>query len=94
MLVKIHRSITVIISCQVGNYNWIVIHLSTCFGKYKAYFQIKFSRACGNHLLRMKCHMKAKTLVNYGYDFDLYQKITIKAHQCTQSCHMLVQMKI
>ena len=28
----------------------------------EAYFQIKFSRACGNHLLRMKCHMKAKTL--------------------------------
>ena len=28
----------------------------------EAYFQIRFSQAYGNHLLRMKCHMKAKTL--------------------------------
>ena len=31
-------------------------------GDNEAYFQIKFSRVCVNNLLRMKCHMKAKTM--------------------------------
>ena len=39
-----HQSITVIVSCQVGKSKWLVIQLSTCFGKIEAYFQIKFSR--------------------------------------------------
>ena len=35
---------------------------STCFGKIEAYFQIKFSPACVNTFLSMRCHMKAKIM--------------------------------
>ena len=50
-------------------------------GENEAYFKINFSRAYVNHLLRMKCHMKIKTMDIKGYDFDLFQKIAENAQK-------------
>ena len=45
-----------------GNLKGSLFNYLPVFGKVEAYFQIKFSRACVNHFLRMRCHMKAKIM--------------------------------
>ena len=47
-------------------------------GKIEAYFQIKFSRACVNHFLRMRCHMKGKIM-------DIKAMIFFCAKDCRNS---------
>ena len=50
----------------------------TYLGKIEAYFQIKFSRACVNHFLRMRCHMKGKIM-------DIKAMIFFFAKDCRKS---------
>ena len=63
-------------------------------GENEAYFQFKFSRACVNHLLRMKCHMKAKTMDIKAMILICFKRLLKKLKKLTQSCNLLVQMKI
>ena len=62
----------------VGKAKWLLIQLSTYLGKIEAYFQIKFSRACVNHFLRMRCHMKGKFM-------DIKAMIFFFAKDCRKS---------
>ena len=51
-----------LLAAKSGKAKWLLIQLSTYLGKIEACFQIKFSRACINHFLRMRCHMKGKSM--------------------------------
>ena len=55
-----------------------LIQLSTYLGKIEAYFQIKFSRACVNNFLRMRCHMK-------GTIMDIKAMMFFFAKDCRKS---------
>ena len=77
-LCKFIEALQAIVSCQVGKAKWLLIQLSTYLGKIEAYFQIKFSRACVNNFLRMRCHMKGKIM-------DIKAMIFFFAKDCRKS---------
>ena len=74
----------------VGQGPYSTIHLS---GKIEAYFQIKFSRACVNHFLRMRCHMKGK-IMDIKAIYCLCKRLPKKPEKLTQNRNLRVQMKI